>query len=255
MPVNKSLNDVIYGDRADVRAKQYVKPVEGVPLLDSANKNISGERCYKSHPALSIGTGTLIGGSCGFPVAKEAFAFIGFDWNMHIPEYDYANDEVAAHRPHVIHHKITDMQAPANATEFKKLVQWTAAQLLAGETIHCGCIGGHGRTGTFICAVVKEALGIEDAINWVRENYCKKAVESGVQVEFLKKHFGILPAAGYKTGNLPPTAIHLDYETGKPQKNYSSVWDESPKTKPKAKKKLLTETTFTPLGGHDIFKA
>ncbi|QIG66805.1 tyrosine phosphatase domain-containing protein [Rhizobium phage RHph_TM16] len=243
----KNLNDVIHGDRADVRANQYV-PANGVPLLTNNKTNgFQTERCYVSHPKLKIGDGTLIGGSCGFPTVKEAYAFIGFDWNMHIP--DYAYDDPNVHNPHVIHHKISDMQAPSNATEFKKLVKWTADKLTAGETIHCGCIGGHGRTGTFICAVVKEALGIEDAINWVRENYCKKAVESNVQVDFLNKHFGILPAVGYKSGG------HSTKKADKPSNgsSYNSVWDESPKkTKPKQKG---MEQFFSPMSGHDIFKA
>jgi hypothetical protein len=35
-------------------------------------------------------------------------------------------------------------------------------------------------------------------ITYVRENYCKKAVESPAQVKFLVKHYGVAEAAGAK---------------------------------------------------------
>jgi hypothetical protein len=94
--------------------------------------------------------------------------------------------------------KITDMQAPDNAEEFKKLIAWTKKQVDAGLKVHAGCIGGHGRTGTFLAALVSE-YGEKDAIAYVRQHYCQKAVESSVQVDFLKKHFDITPAKGAKS--------------------------------------------------------
>ena len=74
------------------------------------------------------------------------------------------------------------MDAPANVTRFKKLVTWLCNQLQDGKTVHVGCIGGHGRTGTVISAIVAELLEEKDAIQWVRKHYCKKAVESKAQV-------------------------------------------------------------------------
>jgi hypothetical protein len=57
---------------------------------------------------------------------------------------------------------------------------------------------GHGRTGTFLAALVA-TMGENDAINYVRTNYCQKAVESRVQVDFLAKHFGVKSASGTKS--------------------------------------------------------
>jgi hypothetical protein len=52
-----------------------------------------------------------------------------------------------------------------------------------GWNVEVGCIGGHGRTGT-ILAVMALLSGIKnpnEAIVWVRKNYCAEAIESGIQ--------------------------------------------------------------------------
>ncbi len=56
-----------------------------------------------------------------------------------------------------------------------------------GGKLLCCCVGGHGRTGTAICAIMITHLGYtaKDAIEWVRTNYCKRAVESVSQEEYL----------------------------------------------------------------------
>lgn len=50
------------------------------------------------------------------------------------------------------------------------------------------CVGGHGRTGTAVASILIVALGYsaEKAIDWVRTNYCKKAIESVTQEEYLE---------------------------------------------------------------------
>jgi len=56
--------------------------------------------------------------------------------------------------------------------------------------VEFGCIGGHGRTGTILACLVALVKGpsfsTNDAIDWVRENYCQKAVESAPQVWFIE---------------------------------------------------------------------
>jgi hypothetical protein len=55
-----------------------------------------------------------------------------------------------------------------------------------GERVEVGCLGGHGRTGTALaCAAVLCGLPSGDAVAWVRENYCAKAVESAKQEAFV----------------------------------------------------------------------
>ncbi|QIG76971.1 tyrosine phosphatase domain-containing protein [Rhizobium phage RHph_Y1_11] len=208
----KSLNDVLSNDRSVARQAQggpaYVKTEDdwaGVPPTNGGvihmPSNTShkggydfGEKCYKTHPHLKLGTGVLVGASCYNPIVNDASAYIGFDGVPTIPAYDFTTQPAR----HSITHKIQDMHAPDKPEEFVKLVGWTVNQLKDGKTIHCGCIGGHGRTGTFIAAVVKEILGEEDAIEWTRSHYCKRAVESKEQAVFLNKHFGIAIQKGYK---------------------------------------------------------
>ena len=89
------------------------------------------------------------------------------------------------------------MSIPKDPAGFDKLVAWTKSQIEAGRKVHCGCIGGHGRTGMFLAALVSK-FGEKDAISYVRTNYCKKAVESSTQVKFLADRFGITPVKGAK---------------------------------------------------------
>ena len=93
------------------------------------------------------------------------------------------------------------MSVPKSPKDFKALVAWTKTQLEEGKKVHCGCVGGHGRTGTFLAALCSE-FGAKDAVTYVRQNYCKNAVESSQQTQFLSEHFGVAPAKGAKTGFL-----------------------------------------------------
>jgi hypothetical protein len=63
-----------------------------------------------------------------------------------------------------------------------KYAKWVHSEWEKGKTIQFGCIGGHGRTGTFL-AMVLLAGGFSngdpaDVTKWVHENYCKDAIES-----------------------------------------------------------------------------
>ena len=204
---NKNINDTIYGDRAVVRG--YAHPKEhdwhdDAKLYDfSTGKtgggkqmNQYGERCYKSHPPLKLpGTDLVIyGGSCSSPVVHDADIYIGFDSGMTFTERQFPWTP-----GHEILFRITDMDAPKDAGLFRKLVFWTRDQLEIGMKVHCGCIGGHGRTGTFLAALVS-TFGEKDAISYVRQNYCHKAVESTTQIKFLAKHFEVIEAKGSKSG-------------------------------------------------------
>ena len=151
--------------------------------------------CYRSHRPLMLGeTGLVVhGGSCADPAVKDADVYIGFDDSMRL---------TARHYPwtpgHEVLYRITDMQPPAEVQHFRKLVHWTAERLHAGDRVHCGCIGGHGRTGLFFAALVRHMTGIETAIDYVREHYCPRAVESREQISYLGKHFGVAAARGSK---------------------------------------------------------
>jgi protein tyrosine phosphatase len=52
------------------------------------------------------------------------------------------------------------------------------------------CMGGHGRTGTalaIVLSLLKIIPGNECPVAWVRENYCKEAVETIAQKKYIEK--------------------------------------------------------------------
>jgi hypothetical protein len=168
-------------------------------------------KCALSHPALVIGDHKIWGGSCVAPAITDCDVYIGFDRGMGL---------TAKRFPWTSGHEflfpIPDMGVPATVPTFRALVKWTAQQLEEGLKVHCGCIGGHGRTGTFLAALVKEMTGNEDAIEYVREHYCKKAVESNEQIAFLVKNFGIKSTKANKVWSHSPakSAIKWPAQTG-----------------------------------------
>lgn len=168
----------------------------GTTFWDDTGKSSWGNtgRCYNTHPPMPLpGSDKVIfGGSCITPAVTDADVYIGFDMGMRYTARSWPWKQGTEFL-----FKITDMHAPDSPEEFQKLVDWTLKQIDAGKKVHCGCIGGHGRTGTFLAAIVA-TLGEKDAITYVRKHYCTKAVESTSQIEFLAKHYGITKVAGSK---------------------------------------------------------
>lgn len=146
-----------------------------------------GKRCYETHPPLEIVEGIRIyGGSCSHPIVKDADIYVGFDGSMMHNQKLYPWHETQGFL-----FRIPDMGVPSELFEFKNLLNYLAKNLKAGKKIHIGCIGGHGRTGLVLSALRHKMAGDEDATSYVRKHYCKKAVESQKQIDFLHKHFGI----------------------------------------------------------------
>lgn len=156
---------------------------------DYSPKTYGTGRCYETHPAMPIGEFKIYGGSCAYPVVKDADIYVGFDHSLYKTDKAYPWVEGESFL-----YPIMDMHAPADPASFMKLIEWLAVQLAANKKIHLGCIGGHGRTGTVLAALVKHMTGNVNAIEYVRKNYCEKAVESASQIKFLNQHFGIASA-------------------------------------------------------------
>jgi hypothetical protein len=154
------------------------------------------KRCYESHPPLPIGQYLIYGGSCLSPIVTDADIYVGFDHGMRENAKQFPWNEGESFL-----FPIQDMGVPKNLAEFKKMIHWISLQLIAGKKVHMGCIGGHGRTGLVMAALVKHMTGEVDAIKYVRDNYCQKVVESQQQVDWLNEHFGITKAHATKGGN------------------------------------------------------
>ena len=239
----KNISDIIHGDRALIRGGQIKKLDDEWPTTTSstvgyglsqyydskegkAHKHTSS--CYSGHKALKLpGTDLVIyGGSCGHPIVKDADVYIGFDqYSMRQSPRSWPwKKGVEFCFP------IKDMCAPDDAAEFIKLIDWTLQQLKEGKKIHAGCIGGHGRTGTFLSAVVSK-FGESDATTYVRDNYCSRAVESSAQMKFLNQHFGVKITKGSKDFGgkssyltIPKTADNR-FATFPPLAKNGSVWE------------------------------
>lgn len=200
------------------------------------------KRCYESHPPLVVGDYKVYGGSCSKPIVLDADVYIGFDTSMNLTKASWPWETVPVQE---VFYKITDMCAPQSPADFTKMIDWVAKQLQAGKKVHMGCIGGHGRTGTALSALVKVMTGNVDATEYVRAHYCKKAVESKSQVKFLETYFGIKPVKpakdyspkGSSFSNSSSTMVGLNsrgsddrYPIAKaPQKDVYATKPQSPK--------------------------
>lgn len=186
---------------------------------------VSKPRCHTTHKPIKLGNGEILGAACGSP--REGYdIYIGFDYGMKFKHQLFPWDKTADPIVEFQYH-ITDMCAPKSPKEFKKMLNWCAEQLEDGKKIHIGCIGGHGRTGTFLAALISLYPDLtDDPIQWVRDNHCKKAVESASQIKFLAKHFGCKtaePTKGFSNLGTPKTRDYskgtddwAPYRTGKP---------------------------------------
>lgn len=250
----KSLNDVLSNDRSIARQAQggplkayYSSDKDwgdndpGKPgstsswAKDKWGSGTTYESCHVTHPPLKFTdkeTGKeieIFGGSCINPKVPDANIYMGFDRGMQITARAFPwNPGVEVLFP------IPDMGVPPSIGQFQKMVHWTAEQLREGKKIHCGCIGGHGRTGMFFAALVKHMTGDEDATTYVRTHYCKKVVESKAQVDWLFDNWGIKKVDGYKSGLGKGSA--LDYGSfGKSSKKGS----KKPKGAPRGSEEIF----------------
>lgn len=83
---------------------------------------------------------------------------------------------------------VTDMSVLPESI-LTRAIQDIVNCLEAGKKVGIFCLGGHGRTG-YIAGCVLGYLGVEDPIGYLRENYCKKAVETRSQAEEIGKFIG-----------------------------------------------------------------
>lgn len=188
-----------------------------------------GERCYHTHPALEIDGHDKVlvyGGNCSDPVVTDADIYVGLDYGMkeHRQRYPWTAGEA-------IHFRITDRNVPGNKKEFLELIEYLCDQANGGAKIHIGCIGGHGRTGIVLAAMVALMTDELDPIGYVRKHYCEKAVETDKQVAFLVKHYHCKKVEGSKMYGAPekkgkPTLVS-GTDMVLPVKSMQYLWGEN----------------------------
>lgn len=169
-------------------------------LNDTGWSGTNYTKCHDSHKELPMGKGVILGASCNYPRPGYDI-YIGFDYGMRLPApplpWEPAPVDTAQQAIHA-KFEIQDMGVPKDFEAFSRMILWVCDQLHAGKRIHIGCIGGHGRTGLVLAAIRCVMEDDQNAGQWVRDNHCKKAIESQVQVEFLQKHYGITPVKASK---------------------------------------------------------
>jgi protein-tyrosine phosphatase len=80
-----------------------------------------------------------------------------------------------------------DFGIPRNSETARLQIIDAFIRACEGERVEIGCIGGHGRTGTLLaCMVVLAGHKPQDAVRWVRRNYCSHAVETSEQGEWVE---------------------------------------------------------------------
>jgi hypothetical protein len=233
-----NMNEPVQGDL--LTGASTVVPM--VPKTKTSSTHIP--RCYESHPPYKITDDlTIYGGSCSWPMITDADVYGGFDYGMHPKAGVYPWSQTSG--PVEFLFEIVDRGIPKNEAEFDKMIVWLGDQLKAGKKVHIGCIGGHGRTGMVLAALRHHLTGDVDATAHVRENYCKKAVESQKQVDFLNKRYGInkVPVktewlTGTKTGkksasSYSSSSSYSDWKTGghsqstgNPLNTAASIWGD-----------------------------
>jgi hypothetical protein len=206
--------------------------------------NLYSGGCHTKHPKMPIVVGGqtyyVSGGSCTSPTPayQEHDVIIPLDWGYRSVAGKAPWDDAGSDKPtpEVHPYLIKDMTAPEDPIRFAKMIEYVASQILAGKKVFVGCIGGHGRTGTVLAALVAHMTGEKDAITYVRKHYCDHAVETTPQVNFLHKHFGIKKIDGYKSKgwdgyghashsgkafkDFPPTSSKVSPKGGSKAKNY-----------------------------------
>jgi len=88
--------------------------------------------------------------------------------------------------PHA-HIEWPDFGVPADVPKLRRALLDVLTRARAGETVELGCLGGHGRTGTALaCLAVLTGTPSDRAVEWVREHYCARAVETDEQHAFVR---------------------------------------------------------------------
>jgi hypothetical protein len=81
-----------------------------------------------------------------------------------------------------------DFGVPKRAHEADTLIGEVFCRAKRGERVEVGCIGGHGRTGTVLaCMAVLAGVPASQAVKWVREHYCPRAVQEPSQEYWMER--------------------------------------------------------------------
>jgi protein-tyrosine phosphatase len=82
-----------------------------------------------------------------------------------------------------------DFGLPIDESELFGVISELHKRARAGELIEIACYGGIGRTGTVLsCLAIAAGVRPDDAVDWVREHYDSRAVETDEQVQLIERY-------------------------------------------------------------------
>jgi len=150
-------------------------------------------RCTPKPVPFQIGHHTIYG--TGFGFSKTASVSVkGFDLGV-LLDWSAGSEFLRAAKPwkspKVFSYEIRDMSVPDNMAEFQKLLDYLGQALKDEKKVIVGCIGGHGRTGLLLAALHHHLTQSPDGMKQVRQQYCKKAIETQKQIDWLHDNFGL----------------------------------------------------------------
>ena len=82
------------------------------------------------------------------------------------------------------HVPIKDFDVPRSKADVDDAIKETLRAALEGRTVYVGCMGGWGRTGLFL-ALLAKTCGAISPVQFVREHYTPKAVETPEQFKYV----------------------------------------------------------------------
>lgn len=144
------------------------------------------------------------GSSKGFVTPSDAVLVALYDGLINIPILSNVPDIIAKNEPTIYIKWQDQAKAP-----LKKIEDWQGfLRGLRGTSlpIAVGCMGGHGRTGTFL-SIMAWLMGLpqkeqKKPVQYIRDIYCKECVESKVQFEQIKDMTGV-----------DETSLYVSYST------------------------------------------
>lgn len=129
-----------------------------------------------------IGNGTL-----KLPLAGRKFYTVwGGPSSESHPDSIFVKMAAEIRRPCQIDIPTPDFNVPSKTT-LDLGVRKAVKAILKGQPLYVGCMAGRGRTGLFL-AILAKTFGVENPVEYVRENYYSHAVETQGQYDFVTRY-------------------------------------------------------------------
>jgi hypothetical protein len=141
----------------------------------------------KNHPELNIGGGIFTGGK-NIEQIQKSDLYVCLDY-QYLPSNYIFDSSQKTHlngKLRIVFAPFQDMGIPKKEN-LKIVINKIIPVLKKGGRVHVQCIGGHGRTGTVLACLIHKINKETNPVNWVKHNYCEKAVESYAQVVFISE--------------------------------------------------------------------